>query len=63
MIANAQPVLKATAELVHAIHTSDESLPREICQLADMAEHALYEYQVAVDYHQERKTNYRGKRR
>lgn len=64
-MASVQPVLKASAELVWAIHSSNETVPKEICELADKVEYAMAEYQIAVDYAQERRTNYRvrGKRK
>lgn len=64
-MASVQPVLKASADLVWAIHSQEESVPKEIQELADKVEYAMAEYQIAIDYAQERRTNYRirGKKR
>lgn len=64
-MSNVQPVLQATADLIHAIHTTEAEIPQEISLLADTVVSALTEYQLGLDYAQMKRTNYRvaGKKR
>lgn len=58
---NVQPVLRATANLIHALHTTEEDIPQEIQLLADEVVTALTEYQLALDYSHMKRASHRGK--
>lgn len=64
-MASVQPVLKATADLVYTLLASEDNIPQNVIILAEKVERALMEYQLAVDFAQEQRTNYRvhGKKR